>query len=179
MTTAATLARPTQLLLLVAGVVALACAAMLPSGPWGPLGRPDPVYALVAAWVLRTPKPLAPALLAGLGLFADLMLSRPAGLGALGLLFVAELLRSRSRSLRALPFPVEWLAVVACQAAMLFGMRLVLHLSFSEVPNTGDLLRCLAATALVYPPIARLVGRILQPSGAAAPAARGWAGGRS
>lgn len=86
-----------------------------------------------------------------LGLGADLMLSRPVGLGALGLLLAAEAARAESPRLQGGAFLVEWLAVTLGFAGMLAAIALMLRLSFADGPGLPGLLRHLAATGLAYP----------------------------
>lgn len=151
------------LLFLALGLVAI-YAPLVPfsHSAEGP-AAPDLLYCLVAAWVLRRPfgAPLAAVL--ALGLLADVLLMRPLGLGALGLVLAAELLRTRRAQLTGGVFPVEWLAVAGVFAAMLAATALVLRLAFTDAPGLGPALGFAASTALAYPVIA---------------AALHWGGGR-
>lgn len=126
-------------------------AAMLPLGPGGGLVPPDLVFALVLAWTLRAPEPPPVWALVVLGLFADAMLSRPPGLGALGLLLAAEATNGLAPRLRGTPFPLEWLTAAILCALMLAGMHAALRLAFVTPPPAADLLRYLVATAVAYP----------------------------
>ena len=141
-------------LLPVLGVVAV-YAALVPLGPGSGLVPPDLLYCLVVAWVIRRPAsaPLGVVLL--LGLFGDLMLSRPPGLGALGLLLASEAFRANRRFFHGVPFLVEWLAATAGFAAMLAGIGLALALTLADPPGLAASLRHVLATALAYPLVAR------------------------
>jgi rod shape-determining protein MreD len=86
-----------------------------------------------------------------LGLFADVLLSRPIGLGALALLLVVEGFRRRALLFNGAPFVLEWGAAVAGFALMLLGMHLALELVFVEPPGLGPSGRHLLATAIAYP----------------------------
>ena len=86
-----------------------------------------------------------------LGLFADLMLARPPGLGALGLLLASEIFRAHRGLLNGLPFPVEWLAATAAFAALLAAMQLALVVTLADPPGLVASVRHLLATALAYP----------------------------
>ncbi len=135
------------------GLVAV-LAAMIPLGPGGALVPPDLLFCLVMAWTLRVPGSVPIWALVLLGLFADAMLSRPMGLGALGLLFAAEAMRGLKPRLRGLPFPAEWLVAAVLFALVLAGMHLAMRLVFAEAPPPVDLMRYMVATVLAYPVVA-------------------------
>ncbi len=128
-----------------------ACLALVPIAPGEMRAAPDLVYCLVMAWSARRPDSASLFMVLALGLMADLLLSRPLGLGALGLVLAAELTRSR-RGPR--PFLVEWGIAVMAFALMLAGIVLVLRLSFAVPPESAGLLWHLAATAIAYPFVA-------------------------
>ena len=64
-------------------------AALIPLGPGSALLAPDLLFGLVVAWVIRRPATAPLWAIVALGLFADLMMSRPLGLGALGLMLAS------------------------------------------------------------------------------------------
>lgn len=132
------------------GVVSV-LAVTMPVGPGGTLGAPDLLACLLVAWVVRRPAQLPLGLVVALGLFADLLLSRPLGLGALGLVVVVEAFRRRALLFHGAPFVVEWAAAVAAFALMLAGVSLALGLVFAPTPGVGPSLRHVAATAIAYP----------------------------
>jgi rod shape-determining protein MreD len=132
------------------GMVAV-LAVTMPLGPGGALVAPDLLYCLVVAWVIRRPARTPLWAVVGLGLFADVLLSRPLGLGALGLMLVAEGFRRRAILFHGAPFVVEWAAAVAAFALMLLGMSLVLEAVMIAPPGLAPSLRHLAATAIAYP----------------------------
>lgn len=148
------LSRPLRIGLLFAFGAVAVLAGMIPLGPGGTLAPPDLLFCLVVAWTLRSPDTVPVWALVVLGLFGDLMLSRPVGLGALGLLFAAETIRGGANRIRGLPFPAEWLAAALLFAAVLAFMHLALRLVFAEGPPAVDLLRLLVATVLAYPVVA-------------------------
>jgi rod shape-determining protein MreD len=137
-------------ILLCLGFVAVQ-AALIPLGPGGRLAAPDLLYCLLIAWVIRRPaqSPLWVVLL--LGLFADVMLSRPIGLGALGVLLLTEAFRTRAALFHNAPFAVEWLAATLGFAAMLAAMNLALKLVLAAPPGLTASLHHLLATTLSYP----------------------------
>jgi len=132
------------------GVLAVLTVTM-PLGPGGALVGPDLLYCLLVAWVIRRPARTPLWAIVALGLFADLMLSRPLGLGALGLMLVAEGFRRRAILFHGAPFPVEWAAAVAGFAVLLAGMHLALVVVFATPPGLVPSLRFLLVTALAYP----------------------------
>ncbi len=123
----------------------------------GRFSGPDLVFCLVAAWVIRRPAEAPLWAVLGLGLAADLFLSRPPGLGALGLLLAAEALRGSAISLRSGPFAAEWLSVAGVFVALQLCLHAALQLVFLDGPGLGALLRQAAATALAYPLVVALL----------------------
>jgi rod shape-determining protein MreD len=126
-------------------------AALIPLGLDGLLVPPDLLYGLVVAWIIRrrASAPLWAVLL--LGLFADVMLSRPVGLGALALVVVSEWFRRRGRLFHNSPFPLEWLAATIGFAGIMAFMYLVLVLVVAPTPGLAATLRHVTATVLAYP----------------------------
>jgi rod shape-determining protein MreD len=118
---------------------------------------PDLVYCLVAAWVVRRPAAAPLWAILALGLAGDLLLSRPLGLGALGLMLGAEALRSNAALVRGGPFAVEWVAACAVFALMLAGLHLALQVAFLDGPGLWALGRYAGTTALAYPAAAALL----------------------
>lgn len=158
-------------LLLILGIAAI-YAALIPLSPGSGAAHPDVLYCLVIAWVIRRPASAPLWLVLALGLFADLMLSRPLGLGALGLVLAAELARARSGLFQGAPFVLEWLAASLGFAALLAAMELLLRLTFTPAPGVTTLLSCLAATTLAYPLVVAALVWLLglaAPRGARAP----------
>jgi rod shape-determining protein MreD len=143
-------------MLLLLGFAAI-YAQLIPLGPGGDLVAPDLLFCIVVAWTIRAPAMVAFGLVVGLGLFADLMLSRPVGLGALALLLATEAFRAHRDLVRGSPFVVEWLAALAAFAAAHAFMHLALRLTFADVPDLGASLRYLVATAFAYPIVAFLL----------------------
>jgi rod shape-determining protein MreD len=147
-----------RLLLLLGLGFAAVQSALIPLAPGSGLVPPDLLYCLIVAWMLRDPSTVPLWLVLALGVFADLMLSRPLGLGALGLVLAGEAARSASRT-RSIPFLLEWAGAVAGYALILLAINAVLHLSFADPPGVLASARYLAATALAYPIIAMVVAR--------------------
>lgn len=142
-------------------VLALGCAAiylaLLPLGPDAWLPAPDLVFCLVLAWVARRPAEAPLWAILALGLAADLFLSRPLGLGALGLLLAAEAVRASAASLSNGPFLAEWASAAVLALAVMLGAQVALEITFIAGPGLGALLRAAASTALAYPFVAALL----------------------
>ena len=105
-----------------------------------------------------------------LGLFADVMLSRPIGLGALGLVLAAEAMRGRAALLprRAVRAGMAG-GGRAASALMLAGdATSCCGWRWCRAPGLGPLLAHLVATALAYPVV---VGRARLGAAACAPRA--------
>ncbi len=144
-----------------ASLLALGAAALhLPLLPYAfgahGLPMPDLVYCLTIVWTIRRPAETPLWAVVALGVAGDVMLSRPLGLGALGLMLAAEAARSSAASLRAGPFAAEWLTAVGLFAALLLGMQAALRLVFLDGAAWEPLIAHAAATALAYPAIAAL-----------------------
>ena len=138
-------------LLVGLGVVAVV-AAMTPLAPGGGMVAPDLLYAVIVAWVIRRPAATPLWAVLALGLFADVMLSRPIGLGALGLLFASEFFRARAATFHGVPFPLEWLAAAVVFAAMLAAIAARAHGRCRRTARGRPARRAISlATALAYP----------------------------
>jgi rod shape-determining protein MreD len=135
------------------GVLA-ACAALTPLAPGGSLVAPDLLYCLVMAWVLRSPASAPIWIIVALGLLGDVMMSRPIGLGALGLMLASEVMRVFTSRLRGAAFVLEWLAVMTGFVAMLAGVELVMRLALAPGPGLGPSMRYVVSTAIAYPVVA-------------------------
>lgn len=122
------------------------------------LPGPDLVFCLALAWVARRPAQAPLWAILALGLAADVLLSRPLGLGALGLLLAAEAMRGNAATLQAGPVAAEWLSAAALALAAGLGAEVALQLTFAETPGLGPLLRQVGVTALAYPFVATLLG---------------------
>ena len=153
--------------------IAAVYAALAPLAPGGGATTPDLLYCLVIAWVVRAPRAAPVLVVLALGLFADLLLSRPPGLGALGLLAASEWVRGPGGAPRDWSFPREWLVAALAFALMIAAMTLVLALSLAAPPSLGALRGHLIATVIAYPVVAGLVAWLLGPRRGAAPARGG------
>ena len=139
------------LALLAAGLAAIWLALVPYDTATGGWPAPDLVFVLVAAWTIRRPAGAPLWEVVALGLAADILLSRPVGLGAAALLLSVEALRARAASPRAGRFPAEWAVVAAVGAVALLAMNGALAMVFLDPLPLGVLARQAAATALAYP----------------------------
>lgn len=149
--------------------------ALLPLAPGRGAATPDLLYCLVIAFVIRAPRALPAVVVVLLGLFADLMLARPPGLGALGLFTVSELFRAPNGQRRGWSLPREWLFASIAFAAMIAVMVLALKLTFLDPPAPVGPRRHVVATAIAYPFVALAVGWLTGPRRRADPARGGAA----
>ena len=120
------------------------------------LPLPDLLYCLTLAWVMRRPATAPLALVLAAGLAGDLLLARPVGLGALGLVLASEAIRVRRAALGA-NFLAEWLAVALAFALVLAGTAVLLTLTLAPPPALRPLAAHWLATALAYPMVAGLL----------------------
>ena len=112
---------------------------------------PDLLLCAAMAWSVRRPDYVPLPLLAVLFLLADLLLSRPPGLGAALMLLACHDLQSRMRRLRDAGFVAEWTRAAALIVAVALANRIILLLLLVPVPPLPLSLFQTVATALVYP----------------------------
>jgi rod shape-determining protein MreD len=120
----------------------------------GALPGPDVLLAVTVLWVIRRPD-LAPVwLVACVFLLADLLLTRPPGLGAAAVVLTTEYLRRRSGLTTEVSFLMEWSVAASMMASVMIGTATVLVLVAAPAPGIGPLLVKLVGTVLVYPLVA-------------------------
>lgn len=137
--------------------IAAVQSALIPLAPGSGMVPPDLLYCLLVAWTLRDPRSIPLWLVLALGLFADIMLSRPLGLGTLGLVLATEVARRNAGQRRATPFLVEWIAATVGFALILTGIDAILRLSFADAAGFVALSRYLTSTCIAYPIVAMVV----------------------
>jgi rod shape-determining protein MreD len=140
---------------------------LVPFAPAASGAKPDLVFGLLAAAVLRRPDRVPLVLVLGLGLAGDILLARPLGLGALGLLAGIEALRALAGRVGSGPFVVEWLGVAVVFAGVVALSEALLALVL--LPGAGGFwaLRHVAVTLAVYPLVALFVGLVTGRAGGA------------
>ena len=114
-------------------------------------GAPDFLLLFTLAWAARRPDFVPALLVAGAFFLSDLLLQRPPGLWTGLVLILSELLRSRAKSMRSLPFPLEWAFVAVGIAAITLVNRATLVMVLVPVASLGLTLIQMALTIVVYP----------------------------
>lgn len=112
---------------------------------------PDFLLLLTLAWVARRPSFVPALAVAGVFLLADLLFQRPPGLWAGLVLILSEVLRSRSYSLRTLPFWIEWATVGGGLVAITVVNRFTLSMVLVPQAPLGLTLLQLGLTIVAYP----------------------------
>lgn len=112
---------------------------------------PDFLLLIAFAWVTRRPT-FAPVLaIAGLFLLADMLFHRPPGLWAALVLIASEILRGRSKSMRTLPFSLEWATVGAAIVTITAIYQFTLSMVLVTQPALGLTLLQMIVTIAAYP----------------------------
>ena len=112
---------------------------------------PDFLLLLALTWVVRRPSFTPALLIAAAFLLADFLFQRPPGLWAGLVLILSEILRRRARSLRTLPFWIEWSTVTIGIAAITMIDRFTLTMVAVPQASMGLTLLQLTLTIIAYP----------------------------
>jgi rod shape-determining protein MreD len=126
------------------------------------LVRPDLLFCLFAAWVIRRPHTTPYFLIAVVALLADILMDRPIGLWALLILLSSEILRMSRGFLKDQMWLLEWLVIVGVFAGCILVQRLTLLINFLSVPPIEKELQYLAATAFAYPLVVAFLHWVLR-----------------
>ena len=121
------------------------------SSSLAPLPWPDLLFCFIAAWRLRRPELVSPAVIVVAVLVAELLFLQPLGLWAALVLLAAEFFRSIVDRIKFLPFTYEWVVMASAYSAMILIYQLILAMSLVPVPDTRTVLLNLLATILAYP----------------------------
>ncbi|WP_084861066.1 rod shape-determining protein MreD [Salibaculum halophilum] len=119
-------------------------------------GSPDFVLLITLAWAARRPDHVPALLIAAVFLMSDMLFHRPPGLWTALVLLLTEVLRARSRSLRVVPFPLEWLGIAAGIVAITLAYRVALSLTVVPQAPFGLTVTQMMLTILAYPLVALL-----------------------
>lgn len=112
---------------------------------------PDLLILLAFAWVIRRPS-FTPALaIAAIFLLADMLFQRPPGLWSGLVLIASEILRGRSRSMRTLPFWLEWVTVAGAIFTILVIYLFTLSIVLVPQASVGLTLLQYVLTIAMYP----------------------------
>lgn len=114
---------------------------------------PDILLLVTLVWAARRPDYLPAFLVAGIFLLADFLFQRPPGLWAALVLIFTEILRSRARNLRVVPFPLEWAGIAAGVIAITLINRFTLMLVLVPQAPLGLTLVQLVLTLAFYPAV--------------------------
>jgi rod shape-determining protein MreD len=117
------------------------------------IALPDLLFCLTLAWVVRRPATAPLGLVLLVGVTADVLLARPPGLGALGLVLASEAVRAR-RGWLSQHVVAEWLAAGLAFALVLGATAALLALSLAPGPGAGALAAHWLATVAAYPFVA-------------------------
>ena len=112
---------------------------------------PQFLVLLAVTWVTRRPSFAPVWVIAGLFLLADLLFLRPPGLWTALVLILTEILRGRSRSMRTLPFWLEWATVAAGIIIITLIDRFTLSMVLVSQASFGLTLIQLILTLAFYP----------------------------
>ncbi|SLN46991.1 hypothetical protein [Pseudooctadecabacter jejudonensis] len=114
---------------------------------------PDLLLLLILAWVARRPSFAPVVVIAAVTLLSDLMFQRPPGLWAALVLILSEILRSRARSMRTLPFMLEWITVGSGITLITLIYHFTLSMLLVAQPSLGLTLIQMILTILAYPAV--------------------------
>ena len=112
---------------------------------------PDILLLITLSWVARRPSFVPALAIAGLFLLSDFLFHRPPGLWAGLVLILSEILRNRARSMRTLPFWIEWGTVSIGIAMITMIDRFTLTMVLVPQGSMGLTLLQLTITILTYP----------------------------
>lgn len=112
---------------------------------------PDSILAVTLVWVTRRPEYAPAFLIAAVFLLCDFLFGRAPGLMAALVVILSEMLRSRSKLMRSVPFPIEWASVSLGVFAIAFINRVVLAMVLVPVPALSLTLLQALLTSLAYP----------------------------
>lgn len=114
---------------------------------------PDLLLLVALAWVVRRPSFVPVLAIGAIFLLADMLFQRPPGLWAGLVVILSEVLRGRSRSMRTLPFWLEWGTVSAGIAAITLIDQFTLSMVLVSGAPLGLTLLQLMLTILAYPAV--------------------------
>ncbi|THH35448.1 rod shape-determining protein MreD [Aliishimia ponticola] len=112
---------------------------------------PDLLFGFALAWSVRRPEYVPVPLLAAVFFLADLLLSRPPGLGAALMLMACFDLQTRMLRLRDAGFAAEWGRAAVLIIATAVANRVALAIFFVPAPSLILATFQTIATAAVYP----------------------------
>ena len=125
-------------------------------------GTPDVIFALALAWIVRRPF-YAPVVLVGLVIFfQDMMLQRPPGLYAALIMLAMIRLRKQAYAPSDMTFLEEWLNAALSIVAVAIALRVIMTVTFLDLPRFGTHFGSVAFTVAIYPLVALFSERVLR-----------------
>lgn len=115
---------------------------------------PDLLVLLTLVWVTRRPSFAPVWVIAVLFLLSDMLFQRPPGLWTALILILSEILRGRARSMRTLPFWLEWATVTMGIIVITAIYRFTLSMVLVPQAGLGLTLIQLMLTIALYPAVA-------------------------
>ena len=130
---------------------------------------PDWGLAVALVWVARRPDYAPMIVLAGLFFLADLLFQRPPGLWSALVVILSEILRTRAKGIRNMPFALEWGTVSVGIIVITLLNRAVLTVVMTAQAPLGLTLIQMMMTIIFYPLVVAVAHFVF------ASAARLWA----
>lgn len=112
---------------------------------------PNFLILLAVTWVTRRPSFAPVMVITALFFLADLLFQRPPGLWTALVLILTEILRGRSRSMRNLPFWLEWMTVAVGILVISIAYRFTLSMVLVPQGPLGLTILQLGLTLITYP----------------------------
>jgi len=114
---------------------------------------PDFLILMALAWVTRRPSFVPAIAIAAIFLLSDLLFQRPPGLWTGLVVILSEMLRSRARAMRTLPFFLEWATVSIGMIAITGVYAITLSLVLVPQGPLGLTLLQLLLNIIFYPAV--------------------------
>lgn len=115
------------------------------------LPKPDLLYCVIAAIIVRRPQ-IAPFwLVVAIFLTLDIFLQRPLGVWTLCMLLALEAVRARRYFIRSHLFSYEWVAVLLIYLVALIVFRFILTVSLVAMPPLSADVISFFTTVVLYP----------------------------
>jgi len=112
---------------------------------------PDWMLMVTLAWIARRPEYAPMLFVAVLFLLMDLLFQRPPGLWAALVVILSEMIRSRAKGVRNMPFALEWGSVAAGIVAITLINRVALMVVMIDLAPLGLTLIQMMMTIIFYP----------------------------
>jgi rod shape-determining protein MreD len=153
--------QPWSWLLVPALICAIATIMLDAPARFGPLGLPEPVFAMVPAfaWAVIRPSVLGPFVVLLSGLFLDFFWREPLGMWALALLAAYTATLATRNLMVGQPEQVLWAWYAAVTVLAFLVAVVILTLESRNMPNLLGVIWQGGLTALMYPLARRLIER--------------------